>query len=254
MDKNSLIKRVNNFIFVDEIEYNENNNPVLYYFGTTVIEKELNFVENQIINIISNLNAKSFHANRNYKKNKTDYKLMDKMSDVIIKNRLVIFCFSFSKKSLDDKRLEVLKDINTKGWNLDINNYRAVALYLFFHVLNTYLVDLNIKPFYRLIVAEDFIKKYNQIEFIGGVIKNIEKVCFVSAKQAPLVNLCDHLGYLFGKCLREINDFKNIENLIPNKKYSQITNHALNLFIYLSKFKFFHYRNIWEWLEKENNN
>lgn len=243
---------VNNFIFVDEIEHINKNIPMMYYMCLSVIEMEVDFVEKQVIKAIESLKD-GFHANRIYRKNNPNYIVMNSLTNIIISNKLRWFCFFYKKDDINNPRLKILKDIEFKGVQIEIDNYRKVGLLLLFHMLNSFIPSSKIKPLYRVVIAEDVFKKQTQI-FPGGekVLDNIESYCFTSPLRAPILNLCDHAGYLFGKILRaqEIIDDKL---QITQKNFQSIYFRTCYKHLYeIAKASSFIFKNVFDWIDLEN--
>lgn len=244
---------VNNFVFVDEIEHNVNNNPTLFYMCLVVIKREEKLISDKVNNLLLPLGEKGFHAKRIYKKNSPNLALMKEMTEFIIDNKINWFCFSYSKIFKDSPRLKVLKEVEFSDWKPNIDNYREVGFYFLLHSLNSFLSELNYKPDYQLVFDEDVLKKYCQIIPGRGILKHIYSVCGVSPKQAPIINLCDHVGYLFGKCLRDA-EFK--DGKIDYKQYgnkSLFVQECLSHVLEFARRRQFHYRSIWDWIDFENN-
>lgn len=245
---------VNNYVFIDEVEHNVENNPTMFYMCIVIIEREVDLINRLVIEMLSPLGNKGFHAKKVYKKNSQFKNLTTELTNLIIDNKLLCICFSYSKKYTHSPRLKVLQEISFKGWDFDIQNYRQVGYYFLLHVLNSYLFELGYMKKYRLVVDEDVLKKYH-IMYPGenGVLNNIEGIYGASPKQAPILNLSDHIGFLFGKCLRslEINDskmcFKPVESQIEIFRLCRD-----NLFDIASR-GLFKYYDIWNWIDYENN-
>lgn len=267
------MRAVNNFVFIDEIESNFNQDPVIHYFCTVVIEREMSLIEGKVKWLIEPLGKRGFHAKRDYKNIEKSKGLMCAMNDLIIDNKLFCFCFSFRKSFLKNPRLKVLNEIvmkdwdvdylkfwdrkiankiaSTTAWNLKADNYRHVATFLLIHCLNKYLSIQGYMKKYRLIFDEDVIKS-NQIIIPkpDGVLNNIETIYGASMKDAPILCLSDHIGYIFGKAMRakRLIDGKAIDK--PRME-TPLTRECIANLIDLTTRSQFVYKDIWDYISDE---
>ena len=242
------------FLFVDEIEHNENNNPVITYIGVLISKDQLPIIDSELKKLLNQYQIYDFHANEIYR-NDQNTELMQRLSDLLLDNDINWFSFSFKRKWVKEDLKNSLKEVNFGERSISRKNYKAIGGYYFLVQLNSVLPDNkieinNIAVFFDS--SDGWFKKDTGIYF-KNKIKHIKDV--ISSKRNEILELIlpDHLGYIFGKCLRELPRNNDNIDMSISKQNSEFTNKSLKLLLNFEEKGLFHFLDSKEWLNNELN-
>ncbi len=194
---------INSFLFIDEYEQKKDDNTknalTLYLFGILIERNNITNIENQISELLKGCNKTKVHAVKDYKNIHIREYLSSGFTNLIDKNKLILLGFAFQK----NRSKYYITNYKLKYSDIDLTNYRSLALILFIHKINEYIKKNNEHlGLCRIIVAEDWLKRNKMIIHEGMVLNNIENIYSDIPKNAPPLVLSDHFGYIFGKIKR----------------------------------------------------
>jgi hypothetical protein len=238
-DVPSIVQRSGQFIFLN---------------GVAIPADSLVTVERQFSTVMEFTQSNVFHAKDSYKEKSPNLPLMNAMTKIVSSFHLHWFCFPFAKNWLENPRLHVIRSMRFNSWQPKVSNYEFVAFYLFLHCLNTHLsAQTQLEPHFRLICEQGIMDARQGFSFEESTTLNtIENVNFASRKQAPLLALPDHLGYIFGKCRRDLVRQNGRIDLEPNEGNTIVQNECLRHITCLANGGLFHRFDLWEWIDHEN--
>lgn len=252
------MKLVHSYVFVDEVKdvpaTAKDAGQWIFLIGVGIPADAIVAVEAKLSSVLHPLGSNGFHAKDAYKEKCPDLQLMNSLTGIVSSFRLPWFCFPFAKQWLRNPRLEVLQKLEFKGWQPKVSNYEFVAFYLFLHCLNTILSEQSHLQQSTRLVCDQGIKHAREgFSFEDSeTLSAIENVIFVNRKLAPLLGLPDHLGYLFGKCRRDLVRDTGEINLEPDERYTIVQNECLKHITTLAKQGLFCRLDLWEWINYEN--
>lgn len=252
------MKAVRSYIFVDEVKdvpaTVHDAGQWIFLMGIGIPGNTINAVETRLSTVLQPLGSNGFHAKDSYKEKSPNFELMNAMSDIVASFRLPWFCFPFAKTWLTNPRLEILQKMQFNGWQPKVSNYEFAAFYFFLHCLNTFLLaNSQLQQSSRLICDQGIRNSREGFSFEESeILKTIENVIFASRKQASLLALPDHIGYLFGKCRRELSRNNGEINLEPQDSNTPVQNECLKHINALINRGLFHRLDLCEWIDYEN--
>ena len=252
------MKTVGSYIFVDEVKdvptTVEQACQWIFLLGVGIPADALASVDEKLNPLLQSLSRNGFHAKDCYKEKSPDIRLMNAITDTILSFHLPCFCFPFAKAWLKSPRLNVLQKMEFNGWQPNIGNYEFVSFYLFLHCLNTLLQgQKQLEPCSRLVCDQGVRKAREGFCFDDSqTLKVVEKVIFASRKQASPLALPDHLGYLFGKCRRELLRENGKINLEPNENNTMVQNECLTHLTKLANCHLFNTLDLCSWIDYED--
>lgn len=248
------MKTVRSYILVDEVKDVQDSGPCIFLFGVGIPENAVDAIGTKLSIVVHPFGSNGFHAKDSYKEKSANLDLMNEMTGIISSFHLPCFCFPFAKHWLADPRLDVLQKMEFKGWQPNMSNYEFVAFYLFLHCLNSFLSGQNyLKQTSRLVCHQGIRDAREGFSFEESeTLNTIENVIFASRKQCPLLALPDHLGYLFGKCRRDLLRDGGEINLEPNENNTPVQNECVKHTTSLTKAGLFYPINLWEWVDYKN--
>ncbi len=251
--RNQIVKY---HLYIDEIIFDktETQKLTLLYFGVLIPIETLNDIETEIKNALLLLDKKKFHSKTTYKREE-NLIVSDKINEIIIKNKLRIFCFPFVKDWLKSPRLEILKKFELpEVEKFKFDNYLSQAWLLFIHTFNSYITTIfedNCRI--RLFFDKDWIKANRMVVHEGIKLNRIAEIISTKQNDTPLLALADHVGYYFRKFKRQSR--LNSNSFFLNNFYDTDYNNenCIKLFKSLVANKLFKTIDLWEWIEYENN-
>ena len=242
-------------LFCDELEVEkkENHSLTLYYFGILIQSEIIEEIENQVIKIISKLKPEIFHSIKHYK-SPDNWDIFEKFNEIILSNKLKIFCFAFVKDWLKLEEFKIINSLSFPEWkNFPIKNYKAKSFYLFLHVLNYYLSkEQNNNSYIRIFIDKDWLKINEGIEHQGIILNKIEKIFSTRQKAIPILALSDHVGYLFNKIKK--STYSKEQKIYLNKELEsdEFSKLSLDAYIKFCKLNLFSFLDLKEWNRYEN--
>ena len=252
------MKTVRSYIFVDEVKdvptTVHDAGQWIFLIGIGIPANTIDAVEAKLSTVLQPLGSNGFHAKDSYKEKSPNFELMNAMTDIVSSFRLPWFCFPFAKAWLTSPKLENLQKMQFKGWQPKVSNYEFAAFYFFLHCLNTFLLTHSqLEQSSRLVCDQGIRNAREGFSFEESeILKTVENVIFASRKQVPLLALPDHIGYLFGKCRRELPRANGEINLEPKESNTAVQNECLKHISTLVNARLFHRFDLCEWIDDEN--
>ena len=182
---------------------------------------------------------------------------MKKINNLLLINEIPWFSFKFERTWIIKDLKNALKAVNFGERGLSRKNYKAIGGYYFLVQLDSVLSDNkieinNITVFFDS--TDDWFKKDTGFYF-KNKIKNIKDV--ISKKRNEILELIipDHLGFIFGKCLRELPRDNTGIDMSISKNNSEFTNESLKDLLNFEKKGLYCLLDFKEWINnklKEN--
>lgn len=231
----NILKGVETILFCDESKFDLNDHDhedAIYYFAVAVEKVKVPIIHKEFNNLLlkHRVQTKRYHSTDIFKKIRPRVALMDDLSEIIIRNRLLCFCYKYDKSLL----FEPTKQLQKLGDNIiNFESPEHQALFYFLMELNTYLKDKNpllLKKeismyFDRGVYGVDDIQAFNFPNelFILNQMTHVEKSLI------SLLFLPDFFGYIFRKSKKSQNKVqfgdKSIESsLLTINSYKCLVN------------------------------
>jgi hypothetical protein len=249
------MKTVGSYVFVDEVKDNAETAAQAghwhYLMGIGVSCENKTSVELEVIEATKSLGTKGFHARKQYKAKSPNVELMRSLTAIILRNQLPWFCFPFGKEWLNHPRLAELKKYKPIGWQLNPLNHEQVAFLFMIHLVNWHLPnDTKLAPSCRMYFDDGLMDQNTGLDFREStILQNIECIEFTTQKRQPLIILADHIGFLFGRCRREIQYDGNRVVINANRSHSVLLNECSNQMIQMLQRKLFIYMDLGKWID-----
>lgn len=248
----------NSVIITDEIEIEENSEKeqglIVHFNGIYIEHEKALFLQYDFHPFVDMFSKKGFHAKDVFKeKSDENYYLMNNLTDIIIKHRLIWINFGFSKRTMKDEGLKPLFDMEFPNIKFQKNNYKAVGFFLYVSSIHFYQEKHKIfKPKIRIYTDKDeYLKVGTELSHDGVVWKNIERIFATRGKYEPFLYLSDFVGFIFRRVKTYIgNDLKDIES-VNFEELDNLTRMCLFCIVRIVKSGLFKYFNFWEIMPTE---
>jgi len=233
--------------FCDETKFSINDGDSensIFYFGVAMPPEKITQIHKQFFALLSKhkVQAPIYHSTKIFNKKRVREALMFDIVDIIISNKLHIFCVKYEKNILFEstKLLNYLNDNDI----IRFNSSEFQALFYFLILLNSELNESNIynlRPEYLMFFdrnvygfgKKDEFFRFPRPEFI------INEMAFTEKSKIGLLALADFVGYIFRKSgiHKESVDENEIINGPELEKYSFLN------FLRIDQAGLFHYYN-----------
>jgi hypothetical protein len=201
----SLLEDIETFIFCDETKFsiaNSDKEDAIYYFGISVIKKDITKVNQELKEILQKHKVKSevYHSTKVFRESRPRLNLMDDLTQVVIRNRLKCFCHKYEKSKLFETT-KILQKFNNEIINF--NKAEFQALFYFLTVANTYLRDKNPNLLKRGIAMYFDRNVYGVEDTEAFTFPSehfvLKQMTFTEKSKTSLLLLPDFFGYIFRK-------------------------------------------------------
>jgi len=248
----------NSVIFTDEIEVEENlqkqQGLTVHFNGLYFDLYQATVLKMDFEPIVESFGEKGFHAKYFFKKKSdANYLLMRTLTDLIIKHNLLWLNFSFSRRSLCDKRLKPFFDMEFSNMKFQKGNYKAVGFYFYLHAINYYQEKFDVfRPKIRIYTDKDQYLKINQAFFHeGAVLKNIELIIASRGSSEPFLYLSDLVGFIFRRVKTYLGqDFRKMDH-VQVATTDILTKECLTNLLKINRAGLFKYLDLWEIMPTE---
>ncbi|MCB9227677.1 MAG: hypothetical protein H6578_10985 [Chitinophagales bacterium] len=216
----NLLKGVSTILFCDETKFHKNNGDLeneIYYFGISCKKEHIQKINYQLNSLYSKhkLQTKIFHSTTIFKEKRPRTLLIQDLTDLIIDNQLICFCYKYLEPRLFDPT-KILNKFNNDI--LDFNKVEFQALFYFITTLNTYLRDIapmliakEISMYFdRNVYGKKDVEAFNfpSADFV------LKQMTFCEKSKISLLALPDFFGYIFRKSKISNNRVQNGNNSI----------------------------------------
>ena len=242
---------INTILLCDETKFYLKNGDVedaIFYFGISVPKDLVAVINKDFKDALDQVRLKKavFHATEIFRTTRPREKLIEALTQIIIKYRLQCFCFKYPKNLL----FHASKNLNYLNNDIiDFNKDEFQALFYFVTTLNTYIRDekpallkQKIQMYFDRNVygLQDDIEgfKFSRDDFL------LKQMTFVEKSKIGLLALPDFFGFIFRKAKISTNRVEMGDKLLERSKlavysyYSllQITTAGLFHFVDIDKY------------------
>lgn len=225
---------VNTILLCDETKFYLKNGDVedaIFYFGVSVPKNLVAIVNEGFKNALDETRVKKavFHATEIFRPKRPREKLIESLTQIIIKYRLQCFCFKYPKTLL----FNASKNLNYLNNDIiDFNNGEFQALFYFVTTLNTYirdekpaLLEQKIQMYFDRNVygTQDDIEgfKFSREDFL------LKQMTFVEKSKIGLLALPDFFGFMFRKAKISNNSFEMGDRSLESSKLTIYSYYSL---------------------------
>lgn len=198
--------------FCDETKFSKNDGDIenaIFYFGIAVPPEKIKQIHDNFNSLLAKhkVQAPVYHSTKVFNEKKVRKELMFDIADLIINNKLNVFCVKYQKDSL----FEITKSLNYLNDNdiFKFNNPEFQALFYFLIILNTKLRDSNtlrLKPDYAMYFDRNVYGFSETEAFIFPHPEFVIKIMtFTDKSNISLIALSDFVGYIFRKSKSSYN-------------------------------------------------
>lgn len=199
------LEGIKSFLFIDEVKNSTSNEDLdnsFYYFAIVVPQPIATIVRQQLLALISYL-PNGFHAKNLYKAKSINLTLMNSITDLMVRFKLIGICYRYDRDLLYNRTLTHLQPHIKDGEMAQrMTNWEYQAFFYFIQNLHHIPARTTEKITYPVCCFIDRgIYGVKEIEGIDFVNENlIKRAVFVSRTDMLELALPDHLGYIFSKC------------------------------------------------------
>ena len=244
---------VETFFFADETKFSLNDNDpedTIYYFLIRVYKSQAGKINALYDKILSDFGInKVFHATDVFKEKKVNAELMNKMSDLIVENKLPCFCFKYQKDRLFSaaaKQFSYLNDEST--FNFDNHEFQAV---FFLIQCFDYYLQRNpnlIQPKGLIFFDRSVVYGANDLQaFDFDKHTFLKRMLFINKKKIKLIGLPDFFGYIFRKSKLSQNKVQLGDNSLVK---SPLVAQCYESLLKINQVKLFHFIDLDSWMYK----
>ena len=238
------LEGIESFLFIDEVKNSTNNGDLdnsFYYFAVAVPKSVTQSLRQELQALISHL-PNGFHAKNLYKTMRPDLSLMNAITDLMIKYKLVGICYRYDRDLLYDRTITYVQPhISDQHIAGRMANWEFQAFFYF--IQNIYHIPEKAieKIAYPICCFIDRgIYGVNEIEGVDFAFSDlVKRAVFVSREDMSELALPDHLGYVFSKCRKAYPTFhppaNDILSTLQSTAYGEqllkLLNHRLFCYI-----------------------